>query len=280
MQRGKTSPHSSRKDTPTRLRLLSTASGKDTLVSPTEAARGTVATATIRSQERVQERRRAVALSRHYRDEEGLSIAEIARGSVAPTPRSRRTSTTRPARKPEPSRAATRGCAEDAGPLPPPGAARATRTNTANAATQARSRHDERAPGCEMRCAHGERPTAVRRHQRTGRERTREDVAAKHCDGCKKATGLRHPRSSICTARGPAREQTPSLRTDATREGAFAVLAGTYQARCQSSSLNATPRVTARSPIQTDGMSSPSRTPRSCSSASAASAPTFRVCAS
>jgi Sigma-70, region 4 len=29
--------------------------------------------------ERVQERRRAVALARHYRDEEGLSIAEIAR---------------------------------------------------------------------------------------------------------------------------------------------------------------------------------------------------------
>ena len=27
----------------------------------------------------VQERRRAVALARHYRDEEGLSIAEIAR---------------------------------------------------------------------------------------------------------------------------------------------------------------------------------------------------------
>ena len=29
--------------------------------------------------DRVQERRRAVALARHYRDEEGLSIAEIAR---------------------------------------------------------------------------------------------------------------------------------------------------------------------------------------------------------
>ena len=28
--------------------------------------------------ERVQERRRAVALARHYRDEEGLSIAQIA----------------------------------------------------------------------------------------------------------------------------------------------------------------------------------------------------------
>jgi len=29
--------------------------------------------------DRVQERRRAAALARHYRDEEGLSIAEIAR---------------------------------------------------------------------------------------------------------------------------------------------------------------------------------------------------------
>jgi len=29
--------------------------------------------------DRVQERRRAVALARHYRDEEGLSIAEVAR---------------------------------------------------------------------------------------------------------------------------------------------------------------------------------------------------------
>ena len=31
------------------------------------------------STDRVQERRRAAALARHYRDEEGLSIAEIAR---------------------------------------------------------------------------------------------------------------------------------------------------------------------------------------------------------
>jgi predicted transcriptional regulator len=29
--------------------------------------------------DRVQERRRAAALARHYRDEEGLSIAEVAR---------------------------------------------------------------------------------------------------------------------------------------------------------------------------------------------------------
>ena len=114
-----------------------------------------------------------------------------------------------------------------------------------------------------MRCAHGERPTDVRRHQRTGRERTPEDAAARPCDGCKTVTGLHHPRSSICTARGQAREQTRSLRADAVdgRAGAFAVLAGTYQARCQSSSLNATPRVTARSPVQTDGMSSPSPNP-------------------
>ena len=31
------------------------------------------------STDRVQERRRAAALARHYRDEEGLSIVEIAR---------------------------------------------------------------------------------------------------------------------------------------------------------------------------------------------------------
>jgi hypothetical protein len=37
--------------------------------------------------DRVLERRRAAALARHYRDEEGLSIAEIAAGWDEPTPR-------------------------------------------------------------------------------------------------------------------------------------------------------------------------------------------------
>ena len=47
-----------------------------TLVPPSAVAR------TVRSVvalDRAQERRRAVALAHHYRDEEGLSIAEIAR---------------------------------------------------------------------------------------------------------------------------------------------------------------------------------------------------------
>jgi len=38
-----------------------------------------MATETTRLQQRVDDRRRAAALSRHYRDHEGLSIAEIAR---------------------------------------------------------------------------------------------------------------------------------------------------------------------------------------------------------
>ena len=45
--------------------------------------------------DRVRERRKAAALARHYRDDEGLSTAEIARRLGRPRPPSRRTSTTR-----------------------------------------------------------------------------------------------------------------------------------------------------------------------------------------
>ena len=130
-------------------------------------------------QDRVVERQRPVALARHYREAEGLSIRQIA-DRLGRSPATVKAYFYRPTG--EKARAVKRryqGCAEDAARLPLRGAARAARTSTASTAIRGRSRHGERAPGCEMRCEHGESSTDVRHHQLTGRERTHEGVAAK-----------------------------------------------------------------------------------------------------
>ena len=83
--------------------------------------------------DRVRERRRAAALARHYRDEEGLSIAEIARRLGRAGRQSRRTCMTQPAIRHARSRRATGECVAAAGRPPRRGTARATPTRIATA---------------------------------------------------------------------------------------------------------------------------------------------------
>ncbi|HKR98978.1 MAG TPA: sigma-70 region 4 domain-containing protein, partial [Candidatus Dormibacteraeota bacterium] len=129
--------------------------------------------------DRVQERRRAAALARHYRDVEGLSIAEIAR-------RLGRAEGTVKAYLYDPSgakarevkaryRGVCRGC----------GAPTSARNGKGDAyayckrCRPGRSRANGPASGSVMRCAPGERATALRRPRMTGRAPTRAGAAAK-----------------------------------------------------------------------------------------------------
>ena len=144
----------------------------------------------------VQELRRAAALARQYRDQEGLPIAEIAHRWDTRRPRSRHTFTTRPARRPERSSAATRASAAAAARRPRPDAVRATRTSTASAAVPARSRRPGRESGCATRCAPGERSTAARRRRRTGLALTRGGAVARCRNACATGIGRRRRRSS------------------------------------------------------------------------------------
>jgi len=122
--------------------------------------------------DRVAERRRAAQLARHYRDQEGLSIAEIARRL---------------------------------------GRAEATiKTYIANAAIPARLRANGHGNGFARRCAHGERATALRRPPTTGRAPTRAGAAANRSNDCRSENGQRRPLSSICTGVGRRPSPTPS----------------------------------------------------------------------
>src|SRR5690349_15637198 len=119
--------------------------------------------------DRVSERRRAAQLARHYRDQEGLTIAEIAR-------RLGRAESTVKAYLYDPSgakarevKARYRGSAGVAARRPARATARATRTPTVSAAVPGRSRGNGPASGSVRRCAPGEPATAPRRPRMTGR---------------------------------------------------------------------------------------------------------------
>ncbi len=139
--------------------------------------------------DRLTERRRAAQLARHYRDQEGLAIAEIARRLAALRPPSRRISTIQSARRHGRSRRATEECAAAAGRPPHHGTARATPTRIANAAIPARSCRNGPGNGFAKRCAHGEHATARRRPRMTGRARTHAGAAAKRSNDYKPKHG-------------------------------------------------------------------------------------------
>ncbi len=127
---------------------------------------------------RVQERHRAAALARHYRDQEGLTIAEIAQRLGRAPATVKRTCMTRLARRHARSRRTTGECVAAAGRPPRHGTARATPTRIANAAIPARLRRNGPENGFAKRCADGERATALRRPRTTGRARTHARGAA------------------------------------------------------------------------------------------------------
>ena len=122
--------------------------------------------------DRVTERRRAAQLARHYRDQEGLSIAEIAR-------RLGRAEATVKAYLYDPTggkaravkaryRGVCRGCGAPTAPRNGKGDAYAY----CNAAIPARLRRNGRGSGLAKRCAHGERAAALRRRPTSGRAPT------------------------------------------------------------------------------------------------------------
>src|SRR5450755_1897649 len=100
-------------------------------------------------------------------------------GSAGRQRPSRPTSTTRPARRPGPSRRATWDCAAAAALTPSRATARATRTRTARRATPARSRPAGRPSGCATLCATGAPAMAGCRRRMTGRARTHADAVAR-----------------------------------------------------------------------------------------------------
>ena len=158
--------------------------------------------------DRVTERRRAAQLARHYRDQEGLSIAEIARRLGRAEATIKAISTIQPAIRHARSRRATGECVAAAGRPPRHGTARATPTRIANAAIPARSRRNGHGNGFAKRCAHGERATALRRPRMTGRARTHAGAAAKRSNDYRPENGPHRPLSSICT--GPGRRPSPT----------------------------------------------------------------------
>ena len=154
---------------------------------------GTSGTLGVLMLDRVAERRRAAQLARHYRDEEGLSIAEIARRLGRADATIKAYSTIQPALTHARSRRARGECVAAAGRPPRHGTARATPTRIANAAIPARSRRHGPGNGFVKRCALGERATALRRPPMTGRAPTHAGAEAQRSNGYRPENGPRRP---------------------------------------------------------------------------------------
>jgi len=160
--------------------------------------------------DRVSERRRAAQLARHYRDQEGLAIAEIARrlGRAPATIKSYLYDPT--GDKARQVKARYRGICRGCGA---PTASRNGKSDAyayCNAAIPARSRRNGHDHGFAKQCAHGERATAPRRPPTTGRAPTHAGAAAKRSNEYKPENGPRRPPSSICTEAGRRPSPTPS----------------------------------------------------------------------
>ena len=162
--------------------------------------------------DRVTERRRAAQLARHYRDQEGLSIAEIAR-------RLGRAEATIKAYLYDPTgdkaravkaryRGVCRGCGAPTAPRNGKGDAYAycKRCHPGTIApqwTRERVREAMRA----WRAA-----TALRRRPTTGRAPTHGGAAPRRSNDYRPENGPRRPLSSICTGAGRRPSRTPSRR--------------------------------------------------------------------
>jgi len=159
--------------------------------------------------DRVSERRRAAQLARHYRDQEGLTIAEIAR-------RLGRAEGTVKAYLYDPSgekardvkaryQGVCRGCGAPTTARNGKGDAYAY----CSAAVPGRSRGNGPANGSAKRCAHGTPATALRRRRTTGRAPTHAGAAATRSNDYRPENGPRRLLSSICTGAGRSPAPTP-----------------------------------------------------------------------
>ena len=132
-------------------------------------------------------------------------------GWDGPRPPSRRTYTTRPARKPGPSSAATK---ERVAPAAHPrrrATARTTPTSTARPATPEQSEPSGQPSECATQCAPGNTATATCPPHTTGRAPTLAAAARKRSSDSTPATG--HPPASSATCLGPGKPRA-AARTD------------------------------------------------------------------
>ena len=231
--------------------------------------------------DRVAERQRAVALARHFREAEGLSIAQIAQ-RLGRTPATVKGYFYDPSG--EKARAVKaryqgvcRGCGAPTQPRNGKGDAyeyckgchpgAAARALTSEAVREAMRR---------WRSLYGAAPSSYDWSRTHARERGRRGSRAPERGGVAGSGDRDRPVRVV--GRGALRRVCGRL----TRVGveASAAASGTCLAGCQRSSLNWPALRRARWPPWTGGTSSRSRTRRSCSSGWAASARTFRVCVS
>jgi hypothetical protein len=169
--------------------------------------------------DRVVERRRAVALARHYREAEGLSIAQIAgrlgRSPVTikayfydPTGEKARTVKAR-------YQGVCRGCGAYTQPRNGKGDAYAYCKACHPGAIQRRWTRQ----ACVTRCARGAPATVGCPPRMTGRAHTPGAGDARHSSDWTKATGPRRASSRRSTGRGPQRGRRPRGKA---RQGAAA----------------------------------------------------------
>jgi AraC-like DNA-binding protein len=122
--------------------------------------------------DRVEDRPRAVQLARHYREAEGLSIAQIAQ-RLGRSPATVKAYFYDPTgEKAKAVKARYQGICRGCGAPPRPATARATPTPTARTATPAPAPPSGRASACVTRSAPGGTATANRRRRMTGHART------------------------------------------------------------------------------------------------------------
>ena len=191
--------------------------------------------------DRVAERRRAAQLARHYRDQEGLPIAEIARrlGRAEATIKSYLYDPTGDKARAVKARyrGVCRGCGAPTAPRNGKGDAYAY----CKRCHPGRSRRNGHGSGFAKRCAHGERATALRRPRMTDRARTHADAAERRSHDYRAQNGPHRPPSPICTAAGRRPAPTPSPAPE--RPGHNAVVTRTLA--CAWPSLNGAPTVAA-----------------------------------
>ena len=141
---------------------------------------------------RVLERRRAVALARHYREFEGLSIRQIADrlGRSPPTVKAYFYDPTGEKARAVKARyvGVCRGCGAYTQPRNGKGDAYASCKACHPGAIE---RHWRTRSACSMRCASGARFTDICRRPTTGHARTLGAAEARRSDGCAMASGRR-----------------------------------------------------------------------------------------
>ena len=156
-------------------------------------------------QDRVDERRRAVAVARHLRESEGLSNAQIG-------DRLGRSEATVKGYFYDPTGAKAKAVkARYQGACKRCGAPTQPRNGKGDAYRYCKACHPgaiqprwTRA-GCSRRCARGSAATGARRAPMTGRARMRAGAAAPRSRACRKASGRPPPPSATCSAAGRPR---------------------------------------------------------------------------